>query len=247
MKNEFSITDSGELIKTIQDSVETKIIEVGGEEFVTRQVFFPPEKPNFSVLNIASLEGVADYLNKSIDNANDLTDVVVIINSPRKVSVRSQIKDIKVARLCFVDADYEMEGFPFERYLDHEQFMVKAQALFIDEFDRGRLLELVGNITASSVQTSVDDGVSQTVVVEKSVRKAEVELPNPVILAPRRTFAEIDQPESPFVLRVRQTGEGKMPEIGLFEADGGLWKLAAIQGIKDYLSTALTVDVPVIG
>ena len=68
-----------------------------------------------------------------------------------------------------------------------------------------------------------------------------------MILAPRRTFPEVDQPESPFVLLVKQSREGMMPEIALFEADGGLWKLTAIQNIKDYLKAVLEVEVPVIG
>ncbi len=125
--------------------------------------------------------------------------------------------------------------------------MIAAQALITPTEARDGLLKFVGNLTTALVQNSVDDGTSQTVTIEQGVRKSEVELPNPVTLAPRRTFPEVDQPDSPFILRVRQTREGQMPELALYEADGGLWKLAAIQNIKDHLAAALEVKIPVIG
>ena len=53
-------------------------------------------------------------------------------------------------------------------------------------------------------------------------------------LAPMRTFCEITQPVSPFVLRVQ---EG--PAVALFEADAGEWRNAAVRGIKDYLTMML--------
>ena len=45
-------------------------------------------------------------------------------------------------------------------------------------------------------------------------------------LRPYRTFKEIDQPESQFLLRLNENGN-----IGLFEADGGMWKLEAKKSI----------------
>lgn len=48
-------------------------------------------------------------------------------------------------------------------------------------------------------------------------------------LRPFRTFLEVEQPESEFLLRV-DPDEG----IGFFEADGGIWKLEAKKNIADY-------------
>lgn len=50
-----------------------------------------------------------------------------------------------------------------------------------------------------------------------------------VMLRPFRTFLEVEQPESEFLLRV-DPDEG----IGFFEADGGIWKLEAKKNIADY-------------
>lgn len=58
---------------------------------------------------------------------------------------------------------------------------------------------------------------------------AVVEIKPRVMLRPFRTFLEVEQPESEFLLRV-DPDEG----IGFFEADGGIWKLEAKKNIADY-------------
>ena len=90
-----------------------------------------------------------------------------------------------------------------------------------------------------------DNGFSQTVAARSGVASvAEVELPNPIRLRPYRTFLEINQPESLFVVRARQ---GKpLPEFSVHLADAGLWKLMAIEAIKDFFK-AQEVDLPIIG
>jgi hypothetical protein len=51
---------------------------------------------------------------------------------------------------------------------------------------------------------------------------------------------EIDQPKSPFLLRLRKgSKDGDPPSCALFEADGGRWKNEAIKSIKAYLVKAL--------
>ncbi|HUW08460.1 MAG TPA: hypothetical protein VM537_01965, partial [Anaerolineae bacterium] len=80
--------------------------------------------------------------------------------------------------------------------------------------------------------------VSQTVSVRRGMSQTtQVVVPNPVTLKPYRTFREIDQPESPFLLRARNPkNEEGVPEFALFEADGGAWRLTAVERIKDYLA-----------
>ena len=63
-----------------------------------------------------------------------------------------------------------------------------------------------------------------------------------VTLKPFRTFREIEQPESEFILRY-QNRNGI--EAALFEGDGGCWKLDAILRIKEWLSDK--TEIPVIG
>lgn len=241
--------DATSVVKAIQDGVETQIINVGGNDFVTRPVFLVPEKPNAAALDISTLDGLVEYLTENVDSHN-FTDLVIIVNNPRSVSVRRQIEGVKENRVTWLEADYDVDNFPFDHFIDHGQFMVAAQSRIVDTQDRANLLKFIGNLTTAQISTSTDDGVSQSVVVESGVRKTSVELPNPVNLAPRRTFPEVAQPASPFVLRVRQSREGQMPELALYEADGGLWKTEAIGHIKKYIKTKLEsqdILIPVIG
>lgn len=76
---------------------------------------------------------------------------------------------------------------------------------------------------------------SQKVTVKTGVASvSDAVVPNPVTLAPYRTFPEVEQPESKFIFRMK---EG--PTAALFEADGGAWRNTAILGIKEYLKEAL--------
>lgn len=238
--------DAETVVEAIQQSVTAKTIEANGKTYVTREVFLPPEKPEVAAIKIHSLEGVAEYLNSKVDE-HDASKLVIVIDSYRSVSVVRQVEAAIENRTKWLGASYDLEGFPFGRFLDHELFNIQAQTLLLDTEDRAKILKYIGNLTTALVQTSTDDGVSQTVTVETGVRKSEVELPNPVTLKARRTFPEVDQPEGMYVLRVRQQKEGTVPEIALYEADGGLWKLEAIQGIKDYLKSALEVEIPIVG
>ena len=63
---------------------------------------------------------------------------------------------------------------------------------------------------------------------------AMVDVKPRVMLRPFRTFLEVEQPESEFLLRV-DPDEG----IGFFEADGGIWKLEAKKNIADYFKANL--------
>jgi len=86
-------------------------------------------------------------------------------------------------------------------------------------------------------------GVSQSVTARAGLaRVAEVPVTNPVTLRPYRTFAEVEQPASPFILRLKRK-DGEMPQCALFEADGGKWKIEAIQNIARALRV-LTAELP---
>lgn len=52
------------------------------------------------------------------------------------------------------------------------------------------------------------------------------------------TFAEVAQPESEFVLRLKEGNR-----VGLFEADGGAWELNAMANIANYLEHELEEEI----
>ena len=55
-----------------------------------------------------------------------------------------------------------------------------------------------------------------------------------VTLRPFRTFLEVAQPESEFILRLNDRGE-----VNLIGADGGAWKLEAVRNIAAYFEEKL--------
>ena len=65
-------------------------------------------------------------------------------------------------------------------------------------------------------------------------------------LLPYRTFREVDQPASLFLLRLSKSG-GDKPRFALYEADGGSWQIEAVERIKSYLEDALPQGVAIIG
>ena len=86
-----------------------------------------------------------------------------------------------------------------------------------------------------AIKSISDDGVSQAATIKTGVASVnDVKVPNPVVLAPFRTFPEISQPESKFIFRM-QSG----PRAALFEADGGAWRNEAMMKIKACLEEQL--------
>ena len=113
-----------------------------------------------------------------------------------------------------------------------EAALIELRSLFIPNEGTAYLLDLTDE---NKVSTN-DNGVTQTVEARQGVAlNAMVEVKPRVMLRPFRTFLEVEQPESEFLLRV-DADEG----IGFFEADGGIWKLEAKRNIADYFNTNLT-------
>jgi hypothetical protein len=236
-----------EAVRAIQDSVRTETIEVNGDLFTTRQVFLPPAEPQAQGLKLHTLSGLVEYVQRDMDAGLE-NGAVVHVLSHNHVQVISSIDGRHKRRDVFATAQIEDYNFSFDAFLDCETFIIGLQSHFdVKAFDAPTVLKIVGNIKQENVRTASDDGVTQSVVARTGIAKvAEVEVPNPVELRPFRTFLEVEQPSSTFVLRMRQGREGQLPTCALFEADGGKWKLRAIENIRDYLKAELVEGITVI-
>lgn len=96
-------------------------------------------------------------------------------------------------------------------------------------------------IAGQPVARKLDDGLTIEIrrVCTDGTRNACSILVKPrVSLRPYRTFQEVEQPESEFLLRLDKD-EG----VGLFEADGGMWKLRARETVKAFLEAQLAEEV----
>lgn len=223
-------------VEAIQASVETTVLSVSGVDYVTRQVFAPPVEAKAETLDVHTLSGLVDYLAANIDKVSADSHAIHIV-SPFEVSLVSVLDGRPKRRDILVSANVESLGFRFGSFYGCEEFNIALQSLFVDDGDRGAVLKVVGNIKEEVVGQFDDDGTTQTVTAKAGIaRVAEIPVPNPVSLSPYRTFAEVAQPTSPFVLRIRGgVKDGVMPTCALFEADGGKWRLSAIENVAKYL------------
>jgi hypothetical protein len=248
------------LIKAIQDGVQTAAIGITDEApFFTRPVFNPPEPerhPQASALVIHTLDGVISYLKNDskldvvVPREDTDSGIAVHVLSESEVRVIGALEGYHRQRENLVIAKSEAvlgTTFQFGQFYPNENFIIALQSLFVRTDARDGVLSVVGRITDSVVHEFADDGITQTVEAKTGVTTVKhVDVPNPVTLQPYRTFREIDQPASDFILRVKQ-GDGGPPKCALFESDGGRWKLDSIARIRVYLAQELEgLDIPII-
>ncbi len=215
-----------EALEYVASLGDARIYEANGQKYSDRPLN-TLKAPVASALVVNSLNALLDYLKSGFDGHGT---VIVHVASPIEVNVYSGLNTNR-ARENFVTAKALIPQFKFGSYYDVESFNIALQSVFTPTEPRSNVLRIVGNVKEEAVKNVGDDGVSQMVTAKTGVATvADIKVPNPVCLAPYRTFLEIPQPESAFVFRMRSG-----PECALFEADGGWWKNQAIQGIREYI------------
>ena len=226
-------------VESITSLVEGKVVDVADGQFSTKPIYAKPlpVEPRQDTLKVSTLTAVVDYVTAFLtpDQGNTLHVV-----SHREVHLIGPVFGVNRKRVGFLSSECSNREFVFNQFQDHPLFMVGLQSLFLDYGDRANVLKILGTIKEDAAKTSMDDGVTQRVTASTGVTlQQEVAIPNPVILKPYRTFLEIEQPPSAFVLRV-QSRKDALPQVALFEGDGGRWKAEAIAGIRDYLAGKTT-------
>jgi hypothetical protein len=190
--------------------------------------------PTPDCLKVNTLTGLADYLRENRDGLI-MGSVTVHVVDPTTVVVRSPLTGPFMQRFAFLSAHYAPPAFPFGQFMPMEDFVINVLAKFAGTEDQAALLKVLGNITGEATKNLADDGVTQVVTARTGVaRVGEVAIKNPVMLAPFRTFTEVDQPASPFIYRLKDSGGGNFTGA-LFEADGGRWRNVAIENVADFL------------
>jgi hypothetical protein len=194
----------------------------------------PPVAEAFSV---GTLDGFVNMLEAGIDSF-DAKDFVVHIVDHEEVRLAKREADTYGDRIAALVAK-PTEGITVFRYFNawgaQEDFIIGLQSHFQDSEDLKKLLDLASHIDLKESVKLADTGVSQEVTAQKGVAfREQVEVKARLSLKPFRTFRELDQPASDFIFRVKN-GVG----FALFEADGGAWKIAAINAIAAWLKNRL--------
>lgn len=194
------------------------------------------KEPKAAAIVVSTLTGLVDYIKSNIDGlAGEYEKLLIQVKSPDEVKLYGPLNADR-EREQFISAEAILpNNVTYERFLDVERFNIMLQSSFVENDDKKILLKYTGLVQDDAVKSTGDDGVSQQVTIKTGVASlGQAVVPNPVTLAPYRTFPEVAQPESKFIFRMQ-----KGPLAALYEADGGAWRNTAILSIKEYLQEQL--------
>jgi hypothetical protein len=234
-----------EAIEKILGLAKPEIIELDGKKYCKdnlKHITNPDYRPDN--LDIHTLTGIVDYVKQNIENI-DTSELFLHIENYDSVKLYGKFEGETSKRTLFLSSTLDnYNRFPFGQYLNSEQFLINLQTLFVPSEELDVIKGIAAGIKKQDNTEVQDNGISQTVALKTGVHLAEnVKIPNPINLQPHRTFREIAQPASSFIFRIRAE---RMPECALYEADGSVWKLDAMEKIKAYFNTHLP-DILVLG
>lgn len=218
-----------------EESMDPKVLEIEGSTYCNKSLQRYHNFPMASELRVNTLTAMVDYIKGKPEELRET--MILHIESPTQVRLYSGLIDER-NREGLMGAKAIVNEFQFDHYYDQERFIIELQANFLETEDLLKLRTVAGNIQAGTTANYDDDGISQKTTIKSGVaNNTDIVAPNPVKLRPYRTFAEIEQPESSYVFRIKDTGGA--PAFKLVEADGGLWKNATMKKIKEYLEYEL--------
>lgn len=223
-----------EALKYIVGLGETQTLSFNGDNYTNREIY-RVEGPLAQAITTTTLTSIVDYIKNNVDD-NKMSDrnLLIHIKSPNTVVLESDLNKYR-RRETYIVAEALTPSINFDSFMDAERFNIMLQSSFVENKDRTIVLKVAGNIKDEAVKTYGDDGTSQTVSIKAGVASvADVVVPNPVYLAPYRTFPEVKQPDSRFIFRMKDGAR-----CALFEADGGAWRNVAMDLIKGYLEEQL--------
>ena len=223
-----------EAIEKIESMASAVVTHVVGTRTYSSKPIHPVLEPSPKALSITTLTGLRDYLKADVDTLSP-TELIIHVFDYENVALISRLLEPWQTRDTLIAVKCDNLKFPFGQFMDVENFIIRLQSQFVQDEATATILKIVGNVTDSVVKQFNDDGVTQQATVKAGVSRVEnIAVPNPVTLAPFRTFLEIEQPASKFVFRMRSGNEA--PACALFEADGGTWKNTATLRIKEWLA-----------
>ena len=220
------------MIDKIVSLKQTQTFEIGGQTYTDGHLTrIPPHVDRPECITVSGLDGVCKLIRTEMEKVG--VTILVQARSYKTVEVMTTyLPDFSRNALYRAEADVPGLRTGFR---DRETALIELRSLFIPNEGTQYLLDLLSRITDEKSVSSRDNGVTQVVEARQGVAlNAVVEVKPRILLRPFRTFLEVEQPESEFLLRVN-ADKG----IGFFEADGGVWRLEAKRNIADYFARNL--------
>lgn len=226
-----------EAIQYLVSLKENKTYTINGDTYSDRElVRIAPHVDRPSQLQVNGLDSIVQLVRNELDMMENYP-VYVRVVSPRRVDVFGTL-DQEMRRdelyMAVCDAPDFKGG-----WRSQEEAVIELRSAFIPNEGAEYILDLISRICKDDSVTSEDNGISRTVSARQGVSLRRFEqVRSRVALRPYRTFTEIEQPESAFILRLDDEGR-----VGLFEADGGRWKMDAKTYIAEYFMAQLAGEV----
>ena len=227
-------------------AVRPGVVHVGGKEYPTIPVFNPPDPVlrEFPTLPAVCLCAIPDYLHQNRDDADKAKIQIVV--KPTSVAIVGLPSGELRKRDVFIRAEFTKGQAGSINLTDLETVRLSLMTDFVETNARNLVLEFLSHIADERSLVNADDGVSQSVTAHIGIAsRAQVTVPSPVILQPIRTFPEVEQPQVPFVFRLKTEPTGM--KAALLEQRSN-WELQAVAHIKGYLSSQPElIGIPLIG
>ena len=216
---------------------DNKTYTINGETYSDRELHcIPRYVPHPSRISVSGLDSIVKLVRNELDMFDNLP-LFIRVDGARKVTVFSTYDD-EMDRDSLYEASCDVPDFR-EGFREQENAIIELRSKFAPGDGVDYLLDLLSRISKDNGVTTRDNGVSQEVEARTGVSlKQLVQVKSRVQLRPYRTFLEVEQPESEFILRLDNDGN-----VGLFEADGGMWKMQAKASIVAYFEEKLAEEI----
>ena len=226
-----------EAIQYLVSLKENKTYEIGGDTYSDQElVRIPPHVARPARISVTGLDSIVKLVRNELDMFDNLP-VFIRVDGAR-TSPCSPPMTATWSGTDLYEAKCDVPGFR-DGFRGMEAAIIELRSKFAPGEGVDYLLDLLSRISTENGVTTRDNGVSQEVEARQGISlKAMVQVKPRVSLRPYRTFLEVEQPESEFLLRV-DAEEG----VGLFEADGGMWAMEAKRRIAAYFEEKLAEEV----
>jgi len=249
-----NLAESLRYIAELKDEgLDKRVVTVDGEEYLVvdgepvaiEHLVKLSSEISEETVNLSTLQGIVDFFGAEIWEPAD--DLFIRVVGHELVWVESKARRLTGVLPLAAKASFSAQQQRFGEWLAIDDFMTWLLTRFVRTDDLKILQDLLGRgAKIEAVRQVSDDGVSSQL---KRSRCAKLEWTGNVqphfALAPRRTFPEIDQPESLCTLRFKNNTDDEPILMRLIESDGGGWKVKAMASIAEFLADKLE-DVPIL-
>lgn len=228
-----------EFIAHIQETTRPQIVEVSGTTFSIAPggaaVEIRPTIDHPDTLPLHSLDALVKLV--QTEAAKAATPLYITIPDHLTVLCFGQPdQEARFYRQIYYEVNAtDVPGWDAKVQLPFEEMQIALRTRFQETPDTIYAQKLLSDISTGAKITYNDSGIATTVVTKKGIDLQANETIRPIVtLRPYRTFQEVEQPESVFLIRINERG------ISFTEADGGMWKLKARETIKGFLEDKLS-------